>query len=85
MCSKVVIILKVMATLNLSTKNSNRGRENYLEMIRSRSGNKFLFSVSYEAHSKPNMIKYYIFLSFSDKTASADFSSVSYRPKLLLC
>ena len=40
-------------------------------------------SLTYEAHSKPNMIKYYRFLSFSDKTASADFSSVSYRPNLL--
>ena len=49
-CSKVVIILKAMAFLNLSTKNSNRGRENYLPMIRSRSVNKFLFSVTYEAH-----------------------------------
>ena len=46
---KVVIILKAMAFLNLSTKNSNRGRENYLAMIRSRSVNKFLFSVTYEA------------------------------------
>ena len=77
---KVVIILKAMAALNLSTKNSNRGRENYLAMIRSRFVNKFLFSVSYETPSKPNMIKYYRFLSFFDKTASADFSSVSYRP-----
>ena len=48
--SKVVIMLKAMAFLNLSTKNSNRGRENYLAMIRSRSVNKFLFSVTYEAH-----------------------------------
>ena len=47
---KVVIMLKVMAFLNLLTKNSNRGRENYLVMIRSRSVNKFLFSVTYEAH-----------------------------------
>ena len=46
---KVVIMLKAMVFLNLSTKNSNRGRENYLAMIRSRSVNKFLFSVSYEA------------------------------------
>ena len=38
-----------MAFLNLSTKNSNRGRENYLALIRSRSVNKFLFSVTYEA------------------------------------
>ena len=72
-----------MAFLNLSTKNSNRGRKNYLAMIRSRSVNNFLFSVTYEASSKPNMIKHYRFLSFSDKTASADFSSVSYRPNLL--
>ena len=76
-------MLKAMAFLNLSTKNSNRGRENYLAMIRSRSVNNFLFSVTYEAYSKPNMIKHYRFLSFSDKTASADFSSVSYRPNLL--
>ena len=54
---KAVIMLKVMAFLNLSTKNSNCGRENYLAMIRSRSVNKFLFSVTYEAHWKPNMIK----------------------------
>ena len=47
---KVVIILKAMAFVNLSTKNSNRGRKNYLPMIRSRSVNKFLFSVTYEAH-----------------------------------
>ena len=47
---KVVIMLKAMAFLNLSTKNSNRGRKNYLAMIRSRSVNKFLFSVTYEAH-----------------------------------
>ena len=70
-------MLKAMAFLNLSTKNSNCGRKNYLAMIRSRSFNKFLFSVSYEVHSKPNMIKYYRFLSFPDKTASADFSSVT--------
>ena len=62
--SKVVIILKAMAFLNLSTKNQNHGRENYLAMIKSRSVNKFLFSVSYEAYSKPNMIKYYRFLSY---------------------
>ena len=30
---KVVIILKAMAALNLSTKNSNRGREIYLAMM----------------------------------------------------
>ena len=52
-------------------------------MIRSRSVNKFLFSVTYETDSKSNMIKCYSFLSFPDKTASADFSSVSYRPNLL--
>ena len=69
-----------MAALNLSTKNSNRGREIYLAIIRSRSVN---ISVSYETDSKSNMIKYYSFLSFPDKTASADFSSVSYRPNLL--
>ena len=74
---KVEIILKAMAALNLSTKNSNRGREIYLAIIRSRSVNIFLFSVSYETDSKSNMIKYYSFLSFPDKTASADFSSVS--------
>ena len=63
-----------MAALNLSTKNSNRGRKVYLAMIRSRSIN-FLFSVTYETDSKSNMIKYYSFLSFPEKTASADFSS----------
>ena len=73
---KVVIILKAMAALNLSTKNSNRGRKIYLAIIRSRSVNIFLFSVSYETDSKSNMIKYYSFLSFPDKTASADFNSV---------
>ena len=72
-----------MAALNLSTKISNCGRKIYLAMIGSRSVNNFLFSVTYEAYSKPNMIKHYSFLSFSDKTASADFSSVSYRPNLL--
>ena len=36
--------------------------------------NKFSFSVTYETDSRPNMIKYYRFLS---KTASADLSSVS--------
>jgi hypothetical protein len=70
---KVVIILKAIAALNLSTKNSNRGREIYL---RSRSVNIFLFSVSYETGSKSNIIKYYNFLSFPDKTVSADFNSV---------
>ena len=80
---KVEIILKAMAALNLSTKNSNRGREIYLAMIRCRSVNKFLFSVTCETDSKSNMIKYYSFLSFPEKTASADFSSVSYRPNLL--
>ena len=40
-------MLKAMAFLNLSTKNSNRGRKNYLAMIRSRSVNKFSFSVTY--------------------------------------
>ena len=67
---KVVIIQKAMAALNLSAKNSNRGREIYLAIIRSRSVN---ISVSYETDSKSNMIKYYSFLS---KTASADFNSV---------
>ena len=62
-----------MAALNLSAKNSNRGREIYLAIIRSRSVN---ISVSYETDSKSNMIKYYSFLSFPEKTASADFSSV---------
>ena len=74
---KVEIILKAMAALNLSTKNSNHGREIYLAMIRCRSVNKFLFSVTCETDSKSNMIKYYSFLSFPEKTASADFSSVS--------
>ena len=80
---KVVIILKAMAAFNLSTKNSNHGREVYLAMIRNRSVNNFLFSVTYETDSKSNMIKYYSFLSFPDKKASADFSSVSCRPNLL--
>jgi hypothetical protein len=64
-----------MASLNLSTKNSNRGQEIYLAMIRSRSVNKFLFSVTYETDSKSNMIKYYSFLSFPDKTASPNFNT----------
>ena len=34
---KVVIMLKAMAFLNFSTKNSNHGSKNYLAMIRSRS------------------------------------------------
>ena len=63
-------MLKAVAFLNLPTKN-------YLAMIESRSVNNFMFSVTYEAYSKPKMIKHYRFLSFSDKTASADFSSVS--------
>ena len=42
-----------------------------------------MFSVTYETDSKSNMIKYYSFLSFPEKTASANFSSVSYRPNLL--
>ena len=37
--SKVVIMLKAMAFLNLSTKNSNCGRKNYLAMIKSKLGN----------------------------------------------
>ena len=41
----------------------SRGK-NYLAIIRSRSVNKFLFSVTYEADSKPNMIKYLRFLSY---------------------
>ena len=71
--AKVVIILKAMAALNLSTKNSNGGREIYLAIIRSRSVN---ISVSHETDSKSNMIKYYSFLS---KTASADLNSVQIR------
>ena len=50
-------MLKAMAFLNLSTKNSNCGRKNYLAMIRSRSVNKFLFSVSYETHFSVFLIK----------------------------
>ena len=72
-----------MAAFNLSTKYSNHGREIYLAMIRSRSINNFLFSVTFETDSKSNVIKYYSFLSFPDKKASGDFSSVSYRPTLL--
>ena len=73
---KVEIILKAMTALNFSTKNSNGGGEIYLAMIRSRSVNTFLFSVTYETDSKSNMIKCYSFLSFPDKTASADFNLV---------
>ena len=52
-------------TLNLKIKvekiylpwNSNQGRKNHKKVIRSRCVKKFSFSVTYEAHSKPNMIK----------------------------
>ena len=52
----------LLATFNFR-ENSNQGRENYLAVIRSRSVKKILFSVSYQAHSKPNMIKYFRLLS----------------------
>ena len=53
----LVYAFKVRLDLLSLPWNSNQGRENHKKVIRSRSVNKFLFSVAYETHSKPNMIK----------------------------